>query len=63
MRKCPICGMETAVKRFIREEVSENQERHTRIYVCRNRNCNSFEKEAYQTVKTVNIEKNEAPEA
>lgn len=55
MRKCPRCGIETAVHRFIKE-VMEDKEKHIRIFVCRNRNCDSFEKEVYQTVKTVEIE-------
>lgn len=59
MKKCPICGIETALKKFKREEVSENRERHIRIYVCRNRNCDSFEKEVYQVVKTFENEKDE----
>ena len=56
MKKCPKCGIELALYRFVKEVIDNDRERHTRIYVCRNMNCDSFEKEVYQTIKTVEIE-------
>lgn len=55
MKKCPVCGIEVALKKFKRKELGDNKQRHIRTYVCRNRNCDSFEKEVYQTVRTVEI--------